>query len=306
VSSVKSKFKVGDVVVVIRRTDCGSNKPGGTARVAAITKTELGFQYTVKYIVQGGRESELPELYLSFNCDEPPTTTASAREARDLSLKLQVSKLENKRSRVELKHANSMMRDAVVEATDFKRAAAELQSRAETAERLFQSEEEKASLEKRMRLQENAEAETFKATAGKKLKQACVQAQKEAKKANIAREKERWGYEARIAQAHMRVVEIASEVHENTEERVAEATNELVLKLKKCELASKRVCASHVVEMNALKSKHEAQSANLLRFTREEQELAKSKQKEETQLLKSGHDAAVQGLEREHAHEVQS
>jgi hypothetical protein len=199
-----------------------------------------------------------------------------------------------------------MMRDAVVEATDFKREAEELRSRAEIAEKLFQSEEEKASLEQRLRLQENAEAETFMATAEKKLKKARVQAQKEVKKANIAREKERWGYEARIAQAHMRVVEIASEVHENTEERVAEATNELVHKLKKCELASKRVCASHVVELNALKSKHEAQSANLLRYTREEQELAKSKQKEETQLLKSGHDAAVQGLEREHAHEVQS
>jgi hypothetical protein len=96
VPSLKSKFKVRDVVVVIRRTDCGSNKPGGAARVTAITETELGFQYNVKYIVQGGRESDLPELYLSLNCDEPPTTTAIAREARDLSLKLQVSKFEGR------------------------------------------------------------------------------------------------------------------------------------------------------------------------------------------------------------------
>jgi hypothetical protein len=262
---------------VVRRTDCGSNKPGGAARVTAITETELGFQYTVKYIVRGGRESDLPELYLSFSCDEPPTTTPIAREAQDFSLKLQVSKFENQRSRVELKHANRMMRDALVEASDCKRETEELRSKAEVAEKLFKTEEEKASLEKRMRLEENAEAETYKATAEKKLKQACAQAQKEAKKANIAREKERRRYEARIAQAHMRVVEIASEVHENTDERVAEATNELVLKLKKCELASKRVCASHVVEMNALKSKHEAQSAKLLRYTREEQELAKSR-----------------------------
>jgi hypothetical protein len=57
--------------------------------------------------------------------------------------------------------------------------------------------------------------------------------------------------------------------------------------------------------MNALKSRHESQSANYLR-KREEQDLAKSKPKEEMQLLKRGHHVAVQGMERECAHEVQS
>jgi hypothetical protein len=110
----------------------------------------------VKYIVQGGREnivhggreSDLPELNLSLNCDEPPTTTAIARESRELSLKLQVSRLENQRSRVELKHANRMMRDAVVEASDCKRDAEELRSRAEIAENIFKFVEEKANLQK--------------------------------------------------------------------------------------------------------------------------------------------------------------
>jgi hypothetical protein len=64
-SSPKAKFKGGDVVDVIRRTDSGFNYAGRTVRVTAIIEEEVGFQCSVKYIVQGGRGSDLLELYLS-------------------------------------------------------------------------------------------------------------------------------------------------------------------------------------------------------------------------------------------------
>jgi hypothetical protein len=50
------------------------------------------------------------------------------------------------------------------------------------------------------------------------------------KNVNIKREKEPREYDFRISKAHLRVVEIASEVDENVEESRQGATNELVLK----------------------------------------------------------------------------
>ena len=85
-------FAVGDTVAVKPRMGAGYNKPGGVAKVVSLRRVESSCggvgntMYTVRYLVGGGGEKDLPAELLSLHTDiMEPRSSSSSSSAADSS-----------------------------------------------------------------------------------------------------------------------------------------------------------------------------------------------------------------------------
>jgi hypothetical protein len=77
----KSVFAVGTIVQVQARTWPGVNKHGGVARITSVhTSSDGSVKYNVRYVLGGGGEKELEEIFVSLYIDERGTKEVDEEE----------------------------------------------------------------------------------------------------------------------------------------------------------------------------------------------------------------------------------
>lgn len=66
------QFQVGNLVEVMARLWAGINKPGGAGRITKVhfDAEEDEYTYTVSYIVNGGRESNVEAVYIKLTHED--------------------------------------------------------------------------------------------------------------------------------------------------------------------------------------------------------------------------------------------